>query len=130
MIACLNCYQDHFICEQVIKIKTPKNVQQVLEKIEAWLEKIKNHGHKYYIDKFYNQFFTDVKDYEDKLKKLEGDLIEAQETNKFLKFSEIKDSGYKLLKELMESNLMISYSIYFTQALFNISTNEVIIRLL
>ena len=125
MIACLNCYQDHLINDEVLEIKNSNSAQQVIDKIGVWLKRMKDHGLKYSIETFHTQFFTDMKYYEDKLMRLEARLIEARESDNYVQYTLIENKGYTILKNLMKSNVMINYSTHYTQSLISIETNEV-----
>ena len=64
---CLNCYQDFLVHEHVIEIENPDNAIQVIRKIDSWISLIKDHGVQYKIESIYNDYFIEIKNYEEKL---------------------------------------------------------------
>ena len=125
MFLCTDCYQDYFLDEEVIEIHTSKDAHQVLSKIILWLKTMISYGDKQYIKKFYTHYYTEMRYYEDKLKELNLTLSEAEETDNFKKYPEVKENGFALLKELMDSNVMRNYQSHLSQTLINIKNKEV-----
>ena len=125
MVACNDCYQDYLIIEQVIEISTKSDAQQIIEKISAWLELMREHGDRFNVEKIHNDYFKEVEYYEDKVKELNANLSEAQETDDAIKYSLIKILGIKILKDLMVSNVMRCYSTHLAQTQASIRMNKV-----
>ena len=73
------------------------------------MDVIRNHGEKYNITEIHPHHLNDLKDYSDKLMNISLKLQEAQETEGFLQYWEIKNEGIILLKELMNSKLFNEY---------------------
>ena len=100
MVVWEDCYQDYLLSEKVVKIETFKSAQQVLDKVCKWLKAMDEHEDKYNIEKLHSHYDTEIRYYEDKLNELSIKLTEAKEINNFVRYSGIKEDGYKLLMEL------------------------------
>ena len=86
---------------------------------------MKKHGACYYITKIYDNFYTELGKYEQKLDEIRGKLDKAQQDDDFMEYPKIEHEALELLKQLWASNVMHNYKSYFAQMSINIIANKV-----
>ena len=121
---CLNCYQDFLVHEHVIEIENPDNAIQVIRKIDRWISLIKDHGVQYKIESIYNDYFIEIKNYEDKLYSIKEKLKHPINRDIFLWNTLIKLEALNILKSLDSSKAMSDYKDHLAHLSFNEKFNK------
>ena len=86
---------------------------------------MRKHGEKYNITEIHPHHLNDLKDYSDKLMNISLKLQEAQSTEGYLQYWEIKNEGITFLKELMNSKVFNEYSSHYAKTSIRIDPSEV-----
>ena len=107
------------------RIETAESAQQVLDKVDIWLKIMDKYEDKYNIERLHPHYVAEIRDYEGKLNELNTRITSVKRINKFVEYSEIMDDGYKLLRELFESNTMKHFKDQVTLNYVNFKTNKV-----
>ena len=125
MSICFCCYQDYLIHEKIIEIEDPEKAKQSIEKVETWLKSIKILGKNHSIDQIYDTYFSELNEYENKLKKIKKKLERPNKKDIFLLYTKIKIKTLDLLKELDLSKVMHNYKTHLAHLSFRGEVNKV-----
>ena len=122
------CHQNYFLDEEKTIIEDDKRSEQIVSKINSDIDMMKLHGVKHNITEFYPDYFIELRIFEDKHKMISSKLKKTQNNDDFIKYPEIEEEGYSLLKELNSSKVFRDFEVHYSKTSLYIRSSEVSIN--